>query len=146
MSAYIVEISGARHTVQLKERRGALLTLVINDQERTVTVEPATQHRHHPEVVISPTAFKGPAAGPSNTGVGATVLELKAPLPGIVSDVKVSKGDMVSAGSTLVVIDAMKMENPIKAPRDVTIKSVEVKKGQEVAHGAVLISFEAPST
>ena len=63
-------------------------------------------------------------------------------MPGIISDVKVSEGEQVVQGQTLAVIEAMKMENPIRSPRDGTIRAVLVSKGSEVLGGATLIEFE----
>jgi biotin carboxyl carrier protein len=63
-------------------------------------------------------------------------------MPGIVSEVKASEGALVQLGDTLLVIEAMKMENPIKATRSGTVKRVHVVKGQEVLSGAQLITLE----
>jgi pyruvate carboxylase subunit B len=63
-------------------------------------------------------------------------------MPGIVSDIKIAQGATITAGDTLLVIEAMKMENPIKSPRGGTVKELLVKKGQEVAAGATLLVFE----
>jgi biotin carboxyl carrier protein len=63
-------------------------------------------------------------------------------MPGIVSELKVAQGNSVQTGDTLLVIEAMKMENPIKSPRSGTIKELHVTKGQEVSSGAPLVTFE----
>lgn len=144
MSSYRVDINGSCYTVQLKERRGAVLTLEINGETHSITVDPSPRPPSQTLISISPIAFRGAGSGTSKTAASGGPSEIRAPLPGIVSDVRVSAGDEVQSGTTLLVIDAMKMENPIKAPRDVRIKDVQVTKGQEVSHGALLISF-APS-
>lgn len=69
--------------------------------------------------------------------------ELKAPMPGLVLDIKVSVGQKVKTGESMVVLEAMKMENILKATADVTIKDIKVKSGQNVEKNAVLIEFES---
>ncbi len=68
--------------------------------------------------------------------------DLKAPMPGLVLDIKVEAGTEVSKGDPLLVLEAMKMENNIKASADGIVKSVDIKKGQAVEKNQVLISFE----
>ncbi len=69
--------------------------------------------------------------------------ELKSPMPGAVKQVLVKPGEEVEEGATLIVMEAMKMENLLKCPSAQTIKSVEVKPGQVVEKGALLIRFGA---
>ncbi|MFT6398912.1 MAG: biotin carboxyl carrier protein [Bradymonadia bacterium] len=80
----------------------------------------------------------------SALGVGAGALkpELVSPMTGKVVLVRCAAGDDVSEGDTLVIIEAMKMENEIKAPADVKIRTVEVSAGDLVAPGGVLVKFE----
>ena len=69
------------------------------------------------------------------------VNELKAPMPGLVLDVRVSEGDTVKKGDPILVLEAMKMENIIKSPTDGVIKKINVKKGLAVEKNQVLIHF-----
>ena len=65
-------------------------------------------------------------------------LEIKSPIPGLVKAVKVKTGDKVAADQTLVILEAMKMENEICTPHEGTVVALEVQPGQTVAAGAVL--------
>ena len=67
---------------------------------------------------------------------------IKTPLPGVIIDVKVNVGDTVKKGDTVVVLEAMKMENNINADRDGKVASIAVKKGDTVADGAALVVLE----
>jgi len=67
--------------------------------------------------------------------------ELKAPMPGLVVNVLVEEGKIITAGEPVLVLEAMKMENLLKAPSDVTIGKILVAKGQKVEKNQVLISF-----
>lgn len=69
------------------------------------------------------------------------VNEIKAPMPGLVLDVRVAEGDTVKKGDPILVLEAMKMENIIKSPTDGTIKKINVKKGVAVEKNQVLINF-----
>jgi biotin carboxyl carrier protein len=69
------------------------------------------------------------------------VNELKAPMPGLVLDIRVSEGDEVKKGDPILVLEAMKMENIIKSPTDGIIKKINVKKGVAVEKNQVLINF-----
>ncbi len=70
------------------------------------------------------------------------VKEIKAPMPGLVLDVQVEVGKTVQEGETLLILEAMKMENALQAPGEGIVKSIEVKKGQAVEKGQLLIAFE----
>ena len=74
--------------------------------------------------------------------VSNKILQVKAPMPGLVLSVLVAEGDEVRKGDSLLVLEAMKMENMIKSPSDGTIKKVEVVKGDKVDKNELLISFK----
>lgn len=67
---------------------------------------------------------------------------VKSPMPGLILDILVNPGQAVVAGETLLILEAMKMENMIKSPTDSTIKSVKVSKGNAVEKNQLLIEFE----
>ncbi len=66
---------------------------------------------------------------------------VRCPMPGLVVSVAVAEGQEVKAGETLVVVEAMKMENILRAERDGTIKKIRVKQGDSVAVDAVIMEF-----
>ena len=68
---------------------------------------------------------------------------LVAPMPGKVIDLKVKKGSKVKSGDTLVILEAMKMEQSIKASKDGVINEVFISKGDQVENGAVLMVMES---
>ena len=68
--------------------------------------------------------------------------ELRAAMPGIVVDIKVGLGDAVEEGQTLVVLEAMKMQNPLASEGAGKVTRLCCKKGEAVAAGALLLEIE----
>ncbi|WP_201985348.1 biotin/lipoyl-containing protein [Hymenobacter rubidus] len=69
------------------------------------------------------------------------VNELKAPMPGLIVDIRVQPGQTVHKGDPLLVLEAMKMENILKAPADGTVGSLKVSLRDNVQKGQVLVQF-----
>ncbi len=70
------------------------------------------------------------------------VNNLKAPMPGLIWDIKVQVGDVVKAGDIVLVLVAMKMENALKSPGEGVVKSIKINKGDTVDKNQILIEFE----
>jgi biotin carboxyl carrier protein len=72
-------------------------------------------------------------------GIGNGPLEVRAMIPGRVAAVSVAAGDAVITGQTLVVVEAMKMQNELRAPRDGVVQSVSVGAGETIDLGDLLV-------
>lgn len=109
-------------------RNGAGLQVFLEGKEMNVRVEPYSLAELRKKA--------GVAAG------GAEDKIIKAPMPGLVLAPEVKPGDSVQKGKTLVIIEAMKMENMIKAPFDGTVKEIFVDAGQAVDKNEKLVELE----
>lgn len=85
------------------------------------------------------TAAAQPAAQPAAAASGKPVV---APLPGTINEIKVKVGDKVNAGDTVVILEAMKMQNNIEAETSGTITSINVNKGDAVMEGDTLVTIK----
>lgn len=88
--------------------------------------------------IAAPKAAPAPAAAPAG-GTGS--VQVNAPMPGTVVSVEVTQGQSVKKGDTLVILEAMKMENEIAAPQDGTVASINCTKGESVDSGKLLVSL-----
>lgn len=79
--------------------------------------------------------------GMSNMAV-KKMKDIKAPMPGLVLDIKIAVGDEINEGDALLVLEAMKMENVLKSPGQGKVKSINIQKGQAVEKGQILIEVE----
>jgi len=130
MSRYSITIEGKTYEVEFRERCGSHLSFTVDGIIYAVDV-----------------ATAGPATSPMRattptTSISQGPLLIRSPIPGIVSDIKVEPGDEVRPDSVVVVIEAMKMENPIKAGRSARVQSVHVRKGEEIPAGHLLVQLE----
>ena len=111
------------------------LIVTVNGVAYNVTVEEGTG-----AAVASAPVAAAPAASAAPAGAAGSIT-VTAPMPGNILDVKVKAGDSVKAGDTLLILEAMKMENEISAPQDGTIASVNVRKGDVVNSGDLLCTM-----
>ncbi|MDR0750950.1 MAG: biotin/lipoyl-binding protein [Tannerellaceae bacterium] len=114
-----VEVNGTPFKVKMeKPTKKQVVTIKRAAQApTTATGEP---------VVSRPTA---------STSQGA----VRSPLPGVILEVKCKIGDTVKRGQTIIILEAMKMENSINADRDGVIKEIKVNKGDSVLENAELV-------
>lgn len=76
-----------------------------------------------------------------NTAAAGKINHIKAPMPGLIIELKVKAGDLVKPGDQLLILEAMKMENILKSQGEGIVKNVKVKKGDIVEKGQVLVEF-----
>lgn len=67
---------------------------------------------------------------------------IRAIIPGVISDVKVRKGQMIKAGHVVVILEAMKMQNSIESETDGRVAEILVSTGDRVAKGQLIIKIE----
>ena len=125
---YKVTLNGRTYEVEVEAGKAMLLA----EYEAVAPAAPAAAA----PVAAAPAAAPAAAAAPVVTGTGDAV---NAPMPGNILKVNVKAGEAVKAGTVLVVLEAMKMENEIMAPKDGTVTQVLVSKGSTVDTGAPLV-------
>jgi len=81
-----------------------------------------------------------PASGAQGAGSG----RIQATMDGAIIDVLVAEGDAVTQGQTLVVLEAMKMEHPVKADRDGVVAGLHTRAGDQVKRSQLLVELDAP--
>ncbi|MDQ2931346.1 MAG: biotin/lipoyl-binding protein [Gemmatimonadota bacterium] len=164
---YVVEVNGKRYTVDI--RGGAAIVDGVNYRAamqsvtgtpvRIVSVDDSVHrmvlrervargryrlwldgHRYDAEALDSRArairdmqASVAKPAGPA---------PLRAPMPGLIVQLRVKVGDIIAAGDGLVVMEAMKMENELRAPAPGIVRAVHVSVGAAVEKGALLVELE----
>lgn len=89
----------------------------------------------------APVAAPAPAAKPVQAAAPAGSVTVSSPMPGTIMGVKVNVGDAVKKGQTLIVLEAMKMENDIPAPQDGVVAAIMVTKGASVNSGDPMVAL-----
>ncbi len=143
MKEYKYKINGNEYTVCINEVNDTTANVTVNGEAYNVEWEKPKEEK--PVVKVQPAATKpapAPAAAPTTAPAAVKGNAIKTPLPGVIIDVKVNVGDIVKKGDTVVILEAMKMENNINADRDGKVVSIEVAKGDTVADGAALVVLE----
>lgn len=92
--------------------------------------------------VQTESAVRTSSAAHAAQGAGTTSRKVLSPLPGVINSINVTVGDRVSAGQTVAVLEAMKMENAIEAEKSGTVSAVHVSVGDSIPEGAPIISID----
>jgi len=121
-------------------RNGRSVPVIIDAESRRVIT---LQHGHHSStLLVSDHRDQLLAELGADEGKAGKETAINAPMPGLVLKIHVSPGDSVQRGESLLVLEAMKMENDIKANFDGTVSAIHVATGDAVGKGALLIEFE----
>lgn len=142
---YKYKINGTVYKVGIGDIDHGKAEVLVNGTPYQVEMEQKTAA---PVTVAAPKPAAAPrtasgekvvaAPAPKAAGAGKAVV---APLPGTVLDINVTVGQEVKAADTVMVLEAMKMENTIRAGVDGKVLSINVAKGDAVADGATLLTI-----
>lgn len=134
-----VEVNGISFDVEMEGEAGEGLPSITGISAASESSAPAAAaSAKTAPAPAAPKAAAKPAAAVQATGKGTP---LKAPLPGVITSIDVAVGDAVKKGQTVVVLEAMKMQNNINAENDGTVTSIAVNKGDSVMEGTVLLTI-----
>ena len=150
MRTYSYNVNGAQYDVTIESIQGQVAKVNVNGVAFDVEMlgapiaegdlpaaAPAATSAAAPAATTAPTAAPAtPAKGAAGAGT-----PVKAPLPGVVSKVLVANGQSVKKGDTVVVLEAMKMENNITAECDGTVSGVCCAAGDSVMEGTTLVTI-----
>lgn len=141
MKNYKLKINGTDYNVDINEVEGQEIKLNVNGTSYVVTVDQEIKQQQRKPVAPVTTSRVSPAPSGNVQKGNAPVAgsKVQTPLPGTILDVYVNVGDQVKSGQTVVLLEAMKMENNIEADCDGTVKEVKVRKGDSVLEGDVLV-------
>ena len=132
-----VTVNGIPFEVEMKQPVKAGKQKVKLSEERRA--EGSEERRVKSEESNSSSAS---AANTSSAPTAAAGKPVVAPLPGTINEIKVKVGDKVNAGDTVVILEAMKMQNNIEAETSGTITSINVNKGDAVMEGDTLVTIK----
>ena len=123
-----VEVNGVPYTVELDKSQTTIEKPVIKPPTTKKAEMPRLQSEEKKDVATAPTTAGG--------------YMVKAPLPGTIMSIPVKVGDNVTAGATVCVLEAMKMENDIHTPKGGVVKQILVKVGDAVPQDGDIMTLE----
>ena len=147
MKQYKYTINGTQFDVTIDSINGSQAKVEVNGIPFEVTMHGSSLVEEDlptvsTEGAAAPAAPAAePAAAPAAKGVAGAGTPVKAPLPGVVTKVLVQNGQAVKKGETVLVLEAMKMENNINAECDGAITGICVAPGDSVKEGTTLLTI-----
>ena len=155
MGKYNFRINGHDYQVDVNSVEGGIADVTVNGTDYKVELADAVPAPAQQAVRPAPQTVSTGAPAPQATAQAAQATAqtatasapqgkgevVTAPLPGVILDIKVKVGDVVKAGQTVAVLEAMKMENEIESTASGTVTAVNAGKGDSVLEGAAIITI-----
>ena len=165
MAKYQYKVKGVDYEVEIQDIEGNIANVTVNgipfevEMKQPVKagkqkfrianeatddkggVSSADSAKTTPTGSSSASSANAEAAASKKASASAGGKPVVAPLPGTINDIKVKVGDKVSAGDTVVILEAMKMQNNIEAETSGTVASINVNKGDAVMEGDTLVTI-----
>ena len=160
MAKYEYKVKGVDYVVEIQDIEGNIANVTVNgipfevemkqpvkagkqkvklSEERRVKSEEFNSSSSATNASSATNENSAPTTKPA--AAAASGKPVVAPLPGTINEIKVKVGDKVNAGDTVVVLEAMKMQNNIDAETSGTIASINVNKGDAVMEGDTLVTI-----
>lgn len=152
MKQYKYTINGAQYDVNIESIVGSKAQVTVNgipfevEMQGSTLVEAAlptvsTENAMNNAAPVAAPATEAPAIAPVAKGEAGEGTPVKAPLPGVVTKILVQVGQAVKKGETVLVLEAMKMENNITAENDGTVTGICTAAGDSVMEGTTLLTI-----
>ena len=160
MAKYEYKVKGVDYVVEIQDIEGNIANVTVNgipfevemkqpvkagkqkvklSEERRVKSDEFNNSSSATNASSATNESSAPTTQPA--AAAASGKPVVAPLPGTINEIKVKVGDKVNAGDTVVVLEAMKMQNNIDAETSGTIASINVNKGDAVMEGDTLVTI-----
>ena len=138
---YDVEIEDVENGVAKVNVNGIPFEVVLKQPVRPTSSLKRTKPVTPPVAPVARESAEAPA-GQTQTVADTPGFQQKAPLPGTISEIRVQVGQHVEAGQTVMILEAMKMQNNIEAEQSGTVSAIAVKQGANVMEGDLLLIID----
>ena len=142
MKEYKYTIDGKEYQVAIGEIVDNVAMVTVNGEDFKVEMEPEAEPEKKKVVLGQPAAESSSSDEATPAANINTANAVKAPLPGVITEIKVAVGDDVKAGDVVVVLEAMKMANNLEAEKDGKVTAICVKTGESVLEDSPLVVIE----
>ena len=143
MKEYKYTINGTKYEVAIGDIEENIVTVTVNGEAYKVEMEKEAEPEKKKPVLGKPAAAESASDEPAaNKAAVNKNNAIKAPLPGVITDIKVAVGDEVQVGDTVIVLEAMKMANNLQAEKAGKVTAICVKVGESVMEDDALVVIE----
>ena len=153
MNKYQYKVQGIDYEVEIAEVEGNIAKVNVNGIPFEIELQKPINAAKHPSMTTpkvevpkpatpsQPTAAPQPVSQPAQPTPAGAGMAIKSPLPGTVTDIKVSVGQTIQAGDVVLVLEAMKMQNNIEAEHEGKVTAIYVNQGDTIMEGTVLMTI-----
>ncbi|MBN2663241.1 MAG: biotin/lipoyl-binding protein [Bacteroidales bacterium] len=140
MKKYNFSIRGTNYTAEIQKAEGNIIEIEVNGTIYKVELEKTVKTNKTPKLMRSAVPPPQTREKKINKSLSSKIT-IKSPLPGIITKILVREGDVVKEGDTLLLMEAMKMENKIETEKAGIVKLIKVKEGDNVLQDDILVEL-----